>query len=123
MYAELMIRERTGKPYTGSSNGTASDLDESDLDAINRRIKSLQSKQCRLKPLAEYNETARAELAEVVNEIARLGALRPNNRTTTKTVVKDLSVDQVREALKQINPEDLSGDDAEKFFELLKKLS
>lgn len=122
MYAELMIRERTGKPYTGSSNGSLSDLDETDLDAISRRIKSLQSKQCRLKPLATYDEQAKKDLAEVMAEIARLNSLRPNTRTTTKTVIKDLSLDQVRAALKDVSVDDLTEDEANKFYELLKKL-
>ena len=122
MYAELMIRVQTGKPYSGSTNGQSVDVDESDLEAISRRVKSLQSKKCRLKPLAEYDDSAREDLEEVEAEINRLNSLRPNTRATTKVVVKDLSVDQIRAALKSISVEDLTEGEAEKYFELLQKL-
>ena len=122
MYAELMIRVQTGKPYSGSTNGQPTDIDESDLDAIERRVKSLQSKKCRLKPLAEYDEQAKKDLADVEAEINRLNSFRPTTRTTAKVVVKDLSIDQIRAAMKDISPDELSEDEAARFYELLKKL-
>lgn len=97
MYAELMVREAMGKPYTGAVGATASDVDTDDLDAVNRRIKSLQSKKCRLGKLVQAgDETQRPEYEATVAEIERLQAFRP---TTTKTVVKSVKVDELRAAL------------------------
>lgn len=118
MYAELMVRDAMGKPYTGTRGVTGgSALDESDLDAVNRRVKSLQSKKCRIKKLADAGVPgAEAELTEVVAEIERLSALRPT-RSTGKVVVKSIKVDELRDALNKIE-----GDVPAEILELMAKL-
>jgi hypothetical protein len=120
MYAELMIRDYWQKPYAGSSTGIKVDTD--DLDTINRRIKSLQSKKSRLKKLAEYDADAQAELKDVEAEIDRLNQFRPNSRQQSRTVIKDLNVDQVRSILLQLNPEELGEEERQRYEALMAKL-
>lgn len=120
MYAELLIRDYWQKPYAGTATGI--EVDEDDLDTITRKIKSLQSKKSRLRKLAEYDEAAQVELQEVEDEIDRLNQLRPNGRRQSRTVVKDLSIDQVRSVLLQINPDELSGDELSRYEALMAKL-
>lgn len=124
MYAELVIREYWAKPYTGQAN--TEDFDAASLagdqDAITRKVKSLQSKKSRLKALAAYNADAKIELEEVEAEIARLNELRPNTRTTTKVVVKDMNVDELRALISGIDPKTLPEDAQAKYLELMAKL-
>lgn len=104
-YAELVIREAMGKPYTGRTGVGASVVNTEDLDAVNRRIKSLQSKKCRLGKLAKAGDAeAQAQLDETIAEIERLQAFRP---ATSTTVVKSIKVDELREALSKLQGEDL----------------
>lgn len=120
MYAELLVRQAMGKPYTGTRGGAELDLDSlaGDQDAIVRKVKSLQSKKCRIKKLAEAGVAgASDELAEVEAEIERLNALRPTTRVATKAAVKSIKVDELREALSKIE-----GDVPEEILELMKKL-
>lgn len=124
MYAELMIRSFWHKPYTGQLGSTMIDIDAlaGDQDAISRKVKSLQSKKSRLTKLAGYDAEAKAELKEVIDEIARLNELRPTVRTTSKVVVKDLSVDQLREVLHGIDPKLLPEEEQVKLADLMAKL-
>lgn len=120
MYAELMVRQAMGKPYTGARGGAELNLDAlaGDQDAIVRKVKSLQSKKCRVKKLAEAGVAgASDELAEVEAEIERLNALRPMARVTTKSAVKSIKVDELREALSKIE-----GDVPAEILELMAKL-
>lgn len=104
-YAELVVREAMGRPYTGRVGITASALDTDDLDAVNRRIKSLQSKKCRLNKLAAAgDDEAKNELDETIAEIERLQAFRP---ATSTTVVKSIKVDELRAALSQLNQDEV----------------
>lgn len=118
MYAELMVREAMGKPYTGTRGVTGgSALDESDLEAVGRRVKSLQSKKCRVKKLADAGVPgAQEELDEVIAEIERLNALRPT-RVVARSAVKSIKVDELREALNK-----LEGDVPAEILELMAKL-
>lgn len=118
MYAELMIRTVTGKPYSGSS----SELDATDLEAISRKVKSLQSKKSRLNKLAEYDTDAATELKEITAEIARLNAMRPTTRASSKVVIKDVNIDQLRTALKEVDVSNLPDDQQAKLLELMAKL-
>lgn len=118
MYAELMIRTVTGKPYSG----TTTELDATDLDAISRKVKSLQSKKSRLNKLAEYDADAAAELQEITAEIARLNAMRPTSRASSKVVIKDVNIDQLRTALKEVDVSNLPDDQQAKLLELMAKL-
>ena len=109
MYAELMVRKAMGKPYTGSRGAAASEFnaDEADLEAIGRRVKSLQTKKCRVKKLAEAGvEGAAKELADVEAEIARLNELR-GARVVTRTAVKSIKADELRAALSKMDKADL----------------
>lgn len=120
MYAELVVRQAMGKPYTGTRGGAELDLDSlaGDQDAIVRKVKSLQSKKCRIKKLAEAGVAgASDELTEVEAEIERLNALRPTARVATKAAVKSIKVDELREALSKIE-----GAVPEEILELMKKL-
>lgn len=120
MYAELIIRAKTGKPY--SSNLTTEYSDPSDKDAITRRIKSLQSKQSRLKALAKYDTKASDELNAVVNEIARLNGLRGVSTVRTTDVVKSENLDALRNALTLIDPESLDAESLAKYEALVTKV-
>ena len=124
MYAELLIREYWNKPYTGSSSAETFDLDsiKDDVDAIGRKVRSLQSKKSRLSKIAVYDSNAKNELQKVEAEIARLNSLRPNTRTKTTTIIKDESVDQLRAVLSAINPETLSEQEREAYAKLIAKI-
>lgn len=125
MYAELLIREQTGKPYSGSQSGTEIDIDglKEDVEAVNRKIRSLQSKKSRLSKIAKYDEAAKAELEQIEDDIARLQSLRPSSGVTAKTVVKSLKVDELRAALLDIDTDTLDVEQKEKLQKLLAKLS
>lgn len=100
MYAELMIRSAWNKPYTGVNNSANIDLDalKDDRAALNRKVKSLQSKKCRLAKIAKYDASAQAELDAVEADIEKLNQFR-GTTTSSKTVIKSADVDSVREAL------------------------
>lgn len=116
MYAELMIRSKTGKPYSGSQS-VALDYDalQADPEMLGKKINSLASKRSRLTKLAAYDESAKAELTETEEELAKLRAMRP---TTSRTVVKSLNIDQLREALSKLDKSELP----DEVVELMKKL-
>jgi len=122
MYAELLVRDIWNKPYTGSTTELDIDALSGDRDAVTRKIKSLQSKKSRLNKLATYDTDAASELEEVEAEIARLNELRPSTRATAKTVVKDIKVDELREALKSLDINSMPEDDQAKLLELMAKL-
>ncbi len=123
MYAELLIREYWNKPYTGQAGTSAADLDTTDQTAIAKKVKSLQSKKCRLGKIAQYDDVAKKELDEVNAEIARLNALRPTVKTgATKTVVKDTDVEQLRNIVKTLDISSLPEDQQAKALELIAKL-
>lgn len=118
MYAELLIRETTGKPY--QSNLTTELFVSDDRDAITRKIKSLQSKQSRLSKLAAYDTRAAAELADVKAEISRLNALR-GTKVVSTTTVKSPEVSELREALAKLDVSSMD-EAALKNFENIKQL-
>lgn len=122
MYAEMLIRKYWNKPYSGSvANGIT--VDKQDLDSVNRKIKSLQSKKSRMKKLVEADPAKYGpEYQAIEAEISRLSAYRPNNRVKTQTVVKDLSVEQIREVLLRVDPETLSESDKAAYKSLMSKL-
>lgn len=124
MYAELMIRDITGKQYTGASTGTEYDVDElaSDKAALDRKIKSLQTKMCRLKKTAPYVPADQKALEDVEAEIARLNQLRPNARVTAKTIVAAHNIDELRTVLSSMDATGMSEDEAAKLEQLMKML-
>lgn len=117
MYAELLIREKTGKPYNAGSRQIEYDLDalKNDQDALKRKINSLASKKSRLTKLAEYDESAASELAEVEGQLAELRALRP---TKSHTAVKSVPVDVLKKALASLDKADMPED----VLELIEKI-
>ena len=119
MYAELLIRTQTGKPYTGAVY-TGSDVDTTDLEAIARRVKSLQSKACRLRKTAQYVQADATELAETQLEIARLNSFKPATQTTSKATPQ-LSPEQLLEALKKVDLERVSPEQASAIRAILEK--
>lgn len=119
-YAELMIRNKMNKPYSSTSSV---DVDESDLDAVGRKIKSLQSKKSRLSKLAAYDPAAKAELSEVIKEIDRLNSFRPTSSgVSSSSVLKNINVDELRAVLAGINLDDLPEDERSKYASLIEKL-
>jgi vacuolar-type H+-ATPase subunit I/STV1 len=98
MYAELLVRSAWNKPYASGTNEVQ--VDESDLDSVKRKIKSLQSKKCRLAKTAQYDENDQKELDAVNAEIARLSEFRPT--IVSKSVVKSVDVETIRAALQQV---------------------
>lgn len=122
MYAELMVRQVMGKPFTGLVGAAARDFNiddiRDDIEAVNRKIKSLQSKKCRLNKTAEFVPSDAAELEQVTDEIKRLSELRPTSAVSTKHVVKSMDIDVLRTALASMNTADLP----DEVLELMKKL-
>lgn len=120
MYAELMIRDITGKALSDSNQSSEIDMEAlaGDLDAISKKVKSLQTKKCRLAKLADYDAQAKLELEMVNADIARLNALRPNTRVTSTTAVKSIPIDTLRDALSKLDTTDLPAE----MLELIAKL-
>lgn len=117
VYAEMLVRIASGKEYNPD---TATDvLDEEDLIAVGKKIKSLQSKACRLRPLAKYDDDAQAQLDATDAEITRLSSLRPNTKTTS---VKSIPADELRAMLKEIDPAELPDDRRAQYEALIAKL-
>lgn len=116
-YAELLVRSAMKKPYEATGN----DLDETDKDAISRKVKSLQSKQSRLSQIAKYDPSKQAELDAVKDEIARLNNLRGTS-VKTSTAIKSSDLTAMRETLKQVDTSGLSEEDKAKFEVLMSKL-
>lgn len=120
--AELVIREASGKAYKAPSSGQLGDFgdfESTDRDEITKKIKSLQSKKCRLNQA--YRTVVAAgidspELAKQIDEIeAEIKRLNEMRGTTprvksTDTVVTD---SQITAYLQSLSPEQLE--------ELLKK--
>ena len=122
MYAELLVRLAMNKPYQEARTEIDDDELASDQESLNKKIRSLQSKQSRLRKTAKYEQADAKQLEEVVAEIDRLSQLRTNGKVSTKTGIKNAEVDTIREALKLINVEGLEADEQAKILELMKKL-
>lgn len=110
VYAEMLIRLAWNKPYAPGTS--ESEVDTNDLDAISRKIKSLQSKQCRLNKTAPYNAEDAKALEGVKLEISRLQSFRPT--VATKTTIKSAPVETLRKALEQIDKSKLDTDTLDK---------
>ena len=125
MYAELLVREYWNKPYVSTSANIELDYDElaKDQDALNKKIRSLQSKKCRLNKTAPFVESDANQLEEVLSEIDRLKSLRVGTeRVSTKTIIKNASVDELRKALNLIDTETLDEDQQQKLENLMEQL-
>lgn len=120
MYAELLIRERTGKAYVSTGRGSSGeelDLEKlaADPDALKRKINSLASKKSRLSKVAPYDEEASKALEQTEKDLAELRALRP---TPSRTVVKSIPIEELRKALGMLNPDEVPAE----ILELMKKI-
>ncbi len=121
-YAEMLVRLVWNKPYQVSTTDYSNDDLANDQDALNKKIRSLQSKQSRLSKTAPFIPADQKSLDAVQTEIERLKDLRVGTTVTGKTVIKSADVDSIREALKLVNVEGLGADDQVKLLELMKKL-
>lgn len=107
VYAEMLVRLAMDKPYNANAAEEHS-LDVEDMEAVKRKVKSLQSKKCRLAAVAKYDPQVQLELDDVVAEIDRLNSLRPN--VSTKVTVKSADAETIRMALSQLNIDKLDVD-------------
>jgi hypothetical protein len=122
-YAEVLIRSAWNKPYN-ATNATEIDTEllASDRDALERKIKSLQSKKCRLAKTAQYVESDKIELAETEAEIDRLTALRPTSNVQAKTVIKGLDIAQIQDIMKSLDKSKLTPEQQAAYDDVMTKL-
>lgn len=99
-YAELVIRQASGKEYSATRG---IELDGSE-DAIKRRIASLRSKQSRNKKLALLDPAVAEELEEVKAEIERLQGLL-GKAPSSKQLKSDLMSELKKLDLASLPPE------------------
>ena len=119
-YAEMLVRKVSGKQYNATvSNGI--EVDENDKEAIGRKIKSLQSKKSRLSKVAQYDPEAKAELDQVVADIARLNELRGVAQVSTKQIIKDADIDTLRNVLGKLEGTELTPEQQEA-YDLIKNI-
>ena len=113
--AELVIRAAAGKAYKAPSTGfSVEDMDGADRDTITRKIKSLQSKRCRLNQAYRAIVAAGAQNAGLKDQIDQLDAeikklndlrgVQPKAVKTSNTVPTN---DQLTAYLKSLSPEEL----------------
>lgn len=114
--AELVIREATGKAYKAPSTTGYGEFESTDVEEITRKIKSLQSKKCRLN--GAYNTVLsagiespelKAQIDEVEAEIQRLNAMRGTQPRTTKVKSTDVvpTTEQLRAALAGMSADEI----------------
>ena len=123
MYAELLVREAWNKPYKATNQELDFDELKEDQDALNRKIRSLQSKKSRLRKTAEFVEADQIELDETEDEIDRLVELRTGSpKVSSKTVIKNTDAETLRKALSLLDDKDMDAEELEKIQALMKKL-
>lgn len=107
--AELVIREASGKAYKAPGSSELGSFESTDYEEITRKIKSLQSKKCRLSAVLKYgpNETVEAEVKAVQAEIDRLNAMRGTKaRVKSTDAVKSMSLDDLRASVAAMSDEE-----------------
>lgn len=107
--AELVIREATGKAYKAPGTTELGSFESTDYDTITRKIKSLQSKKCRLSAVLKYgpNATVEAEVQEIQTEIDRLNAMRGSKpRVKSTDNIKAMDLDSLRAAIGAMSDEE-----------------
>lgn len=108
--AELAVREALGLTYKAPSETTEYGVFKSDdYEAITRKIKSLQSKKCRVKATLKYveSEDLQAELQEIQQEIDRLNQMRGvSTRVKSADTVKSVSLDDLRSVIAGMSDEE-----------------
>lgn len=108
--AELAVREALGLSYKAPSEATEYGAFESDdYEVITRKIKSLQSKKCRVKATLRYveSEELQDELQEIQQEIDRLNQMRGvSTRVKSADTVKAVSLDDIRTVIAGMSDEE-----------------
>lgn len=108
--AELAVREALGLTYKAPSETTEyGSFESDDYETITRKIKSLQSKKCRVKATLKYveSEDLQAELQEIQQEIDRLNQMRGvSTRVKSTDTVKSVSLDDLRSVIAGMSDEE-----------------
>ena len=107
--AELVIREATGKSYKAPGTSELGTFESSDYDEITRKIKSLQSKKCRVSAILKYgpNEAVETEVNQIQAEIDRLNKMRgAKPRVKSTDTVKSMGLDDLRSAIASMSAEE-----------------
>lgn len=108
--AELAVREALGLSYKAPSGATEyGSFESDDCEVITKKIKSLQSKKCRVKATLKYVESdeLQAELQEIQQEIDRLNAMRGvSTRVKSTDTVKSVSMDDLRSVIAGMSDEE-----------------
>lgn len=108
--AELAVREALGLTYKAPSEATEyGSFESDDLVVITRKIKSLQSKKCRVKATLKYveSEELAAELQEIQQEIDRLNQMRGvSTRVKSTDTVKSVSLDDLKTVIAGMSDEE-----------------
>ena len=108
--AELAVREALGLTYKAPSETTEyGSFESDDYETITRKIKSLQSKKCRVKATLKYveSEDLQAELQEIQQEIDRLNQMRGvSTRVKSADTVKSVSLDDLRSVIAGMSDEE-----------------
>ena len=113
--AELVIRAASGKAYKAPSTGfSVEDMDGADRDAITKKIKSLQSKRCRLSQAyraivaAGVTDTVlKDQLDQIDADIKALNDMRGVQPKAVKTSNTVPTNDQLAAYLKSLSPEEV----------------
>jgi hypothetical protein len=114
--AELVIREKSGKAYRAPSTSELGTFESTDRDEITKKIKSLQSKKCRLNQAMKTIMAAgidspelKKQLDDVDAEIQRLNAMRGTQPKAPKVSTVDVvpSNEQLRAVLAGMTPEEI----------------
>ena len=113
--AELVIRAASGKAYKAPSTGFSVEaMDGADRDAITRKIKSLQSKKCRLAQAyraivaAGVDDTVLKDQIDAIDaDIKALNDMRGVQPKAVKTSNSVPTNDQLAAYLKSLSPEEL----------------
>lgn len=108
--AELAVREALGLQYKAPSEAAEyGSFESDDYEAITRKIKSLQSKKCRVKATLKYveSEELQLELQEIQAEIDRLNQMRGvSTRIKSTDTVKAVSLDDLRSVIAGMSDEE-----------------
>lgn len=107
--AELVIRQATGHAYKAPGTSELGQFESTDYEVITRKIKSLQSKKCRLNAILKFgpNDQVQAEVAAVEAEIDRLNKMRGvKPRVSSTDTVKSMALNDLRSAIAQMSDEE-----------------
>lgn len=108
--AEVAVREALGLQYKAPTESAEyGSFESDDYEAITRKIKSLQSKKCRVKATLKYveSEELQLELQEIQAEIDRLNAMRGvSTRVKSTDTVKSVSLADLRSVIAGMSDEE-----------------